>query len=682
MSPITSRATRPVDQSDATITVPSIRRRRLILGTVMVMLAVALVAVVQLFIAWRSLSAASSHLSAALALSRDGQLLTRTDTRQTVARDVASGRDGFDTAKLNLWLWNPILNRLGWVPGVGGELASAYILADTGSESATGAVDLLAGLEPVWSGFGRHRGPSGLMARLAPGLARGATHFGEAARHFDRAMAHLRGVPPAVGSASLNAKINRLRRALPVLKGASLWLSVAPTILGDGSPSRILLVWENPAQIRPTGGFIPAADYISIVRGRITTRTFGSYFANQPYVPLPAPLSIYTGEGSFLFEDSNWSPDFPLSARYERWMFGLSTGKLAPMIVNVSGAASILAATGPIYVPRYHRWVNSRDVGYWIEYYHLRYVRHLQPNASDTKSQRFLADLFRAILDHLSGLSAPGLVRLANGFHQAIAAQNILMYDRDPAVEQAIQAVGAAGGIGPSRHDSLLVVDDNLSYNKINPYISETATYDVTIRPDLSASAILRLRYHNRRSPANLYGAGPFFTRKVVHSYQDWIRVYIPPGARVTSESGLSGCSTSGAQGCFWSPRPAYGMTELGQDLLLPEYATRVATFRYRLPPAIFQARGAGRYILTVRRQPSSNLRSILLRVHVASGMSVSRAGRRTWALRIQLRERGATVAVPISGASGSPPALGATHGPWTDPWLPRDIFVSSRQSF
>src|SRR5581483_6383018 len=115
---------------------------------------------------------------------------------------------------------------------------------------------------------------------------------------------------------------------------------------------------------------------------------------------------------------------------------------------------------------------------------------------------------------------------------------------------------------------------------------------------------------------------------------------------------------------------PAYGMTEFGDGMTIREKHTRVAVWRYRLPSGIFHAAGVGRYLLTIRRQPSSAIHAIRITVHVPPGETVGGDGR-TWTRLVPLRTGTATVSVPISGATGHPAALSIEHGPWSDPWLP-----------
>src|SRR5205814_6430135 len=123
--------------------------------------------------------------------------------------------------------------------------------------------------------------------------------------------------------------------------------------------------------------------------------------------------------------------------------------------------------------------------------------------------------------------------------------------------------------------DYLYVVDDNRSYNKLNPYVHEDARYNATVARDLSIDAVLTIRYHVDPSPAHLEGAGPNWGLwGTVHDYQDFLRVYVPLGARLVSTTGIDA----------WAPRIAYGATQFAGCPLIQQGQRRRRGLRYPTP--------------------------------------------------------------------------------------------------
>ncbi|HEV3313164.1 MAG TPA: hypothetical protein VG815_21850, partial [Chloroflexota bacterium] len=221
-------------------------------------------AVAQVYQARTGLESASARMAAAIALARNGNELTRPAIRATIEADVAAANMDFVVARSDLWLWAPVLPHLSWIPVVGGRLAAAGPIADAGSAATAGALDILEGVNGVWPLIGHRSGSTSTLARIAPTLLAGVDRFRHATSQLDAALNAVHRIPTNVGSAYLNTKVQQLRSDLPALRNVALWLEAAPTLLGDESPSHLLLVWENPQQIRATGGFIPAANYITL----------------------------------------------------------------------------------------------------------------------------------------------------------------------------------------------------------------------------------------------------------------------------------------------------------------------------------------------------------------------------------------------------------------------------------
>ncbi|HEX6509971.1 MAG TPA: hypothetical protein VF221_20275, partial [Chloroflexota bacterium] len=219
------------------------------------------------------------------------------------------------------------------------------------------------------------------------------------------------------------------------------------------------------------------------------------------------------------------------------------------------------------------------------------------------------------LLERIPSLPIERWPALGTALSDAVARRDIMLYDRRPQVQPAIVDSGADGHFLPAPGDYLAVVDDNRSYNKINPYVREAASYRVAIRPDLWLDATLRIRYHVAPSPADLHGAGPAFgLQGTKHDYEDFLRVYVPAGAQLVQMSGLD----------RWAPAPAYGLTQFAGRLLVREGQTRTVTLRYRIPANALSQAPSGRYVLTVRHQPGGNLTSLQTSIVGRNGVILS----------------------------------------------------------
>jgi hypothetical protein len=655
------------------------RARRIALLLFALTVIVVALALYQLIDARNNLSAAARNFQEVATQSHHGNSLALSEERRGVEADLRQAHAQFDAASDDMTVWGPLMRRMGWMPGVGGELQAAPALADVGSDGSSAALDVLDGLGPVWPILS-HNDRRGFLARVAPRLQSGISKFRSASSELVRATSQLDSVPSSLGNADWDSKLRTLRTLIPGMRAAADWLAAAPSLLGDSSTSHVLLVWENPSEERATGGFIPAANFISIAAGRVHPHPVGSYFPNQPYAPPPKPERLLTPESAFLFEDSNWSPDFPLTARYERWMFGRATGQWATTVLDVTGGAQdILAATKPIYLPRYKVRITSKNVGRYIELFHhnafrpaychvgqkhpvgfLRGHPKCRAPASDTQSQRFLAALFHGIMHRAQSLNVAGLVRLGGGLRDAIHDQSLMLFSRNGRIAQAISEVGAGDRIIRPRTDSLFVVDDNRSYNKINPYVRERANYDVYFSPHAPPNAVVTLHYHLRPSP-HLRGAGPWFGGFSKHDYQDYLRVYVPPTALVRT------APTS------WPVLPAYGLLQLQSSMVLRPGSSRTLQFSYQLPSGIFAKTGPGTYALSIQREPDGNLHSVTVTLHGLQGVTIGERRQSVVSLPIHLKRRVNRISEALHGFDISP------GRPVTRPAIHSDPYLSTR---
>jgi hypothetical protein len=234
----------------------------------------------------------------------------------------------------------------------------------------------------------------------------------------------------------------------------------------------------------------------------------------------------------------------------------------------------------------------------------------------DTVRKRFFLLVLQALLRRMEHLPLDRLPALGSALQSMIQRHELLMYSRQPAVNAAIRQAGADGRLSPGHADYLFVVDDNRSYNKLNPYVHETATYAVTVTRTLELEARLTLHYHVLPSPAGLEGGGPNWGLwGTVHDYQDFLRVYVPLGSKLESISGLDP----------WAPQIAYGATQFAGRLLVREGKSDTVVIRYRIPANVF---GSGRqYHLRLQHQPGANLHAVKVVVRAADGVSLGNEG-------------------------------------------------------
>jgi hypothetical protein len=575
------------------------------------------------------ISAARGHLiqgsRAAVAIEtvlRDPSRLQTAAARASLRSTLAVAHGQFAQAHRDLFLWTPLLTHLGWVPGIGTELAAGPPAADLSYRTTDAGLQLVDGLAPALQILQDRRAAGPRLPRLAAALAVAQPAFNRAHADMQAATADLRALPVSVGNARIDTMLGHLRAGMPRLDAASAWLALAPILLGAHHPVQYLFGWLNPAELRATGGFLGASDLLTVDRGHISHKFYGHGLPHQITVPaMPMPEEVYTPEGSWLFEDANWSPDFPLSARFERWFYGEDTGHWVSGVINFldTAAPDLLQATGPVYLPAYRQWVSAQTVNAQAQQFiNVRYTGPHYTATQDAMRKHFFFAVLQALLERSQHLPLSRLPSVLSTLQGMIGRGELLLYDRDPTVESAIRAVGADGRLNPGSGDYLYIVDDNRSYNKLNPYVQEQATYTATVTSGLWIDASLTIHYHVLPSPSDIEGEGPNWGLwGTKHDYQDFVRVYVPRGAQLQSMRGLDA----------WTPRTAYGATQFAGRLLIRQGQSATVVIRYWVPANIFEAAGPSQYHLRIQHQPGSDLRSIQVAVQAGKDVKLQGGG-------------------------------------------------------
>lgn len=164
---------------------------------------------------------------------------------------------------------------------------------------------------------------------------------------------------PQVAGPLINARddVESLRGALDT---ASDVVRIAPAMMGEQTPQKYLLLIQNNAEIRATGGIPGAVAVLRVDKGKLTLEAQTSAGALGSFIP---PVSVETEQeaiysarlGKYL-QDVNLTPDFPTSAASAHAMWERKHGERLDGVISVDAGALgyILAATGPVVITDPH----------------------------------------------------------------------------------------------------------------------------------------------------------------------------------------------------------------------------------------------------------------------------------------------------------------------------------------
>ncbi|GEM_PF-7114736 len=361
----------------------------------------------------------------------------------------------------------------------------------------------------------------------------------------------MRGPLQQVGPAL--AKANEL---IPQAKIALRLLPAIGPALGMQGPRTYLLLGQNNAELRATGGFIGSFGSITIDRGAVAKLEYGSSYAADQGVatpPPPDPLARYMGLGGWYLRDANWWPDFPASAAqveqaWRRAGHGPVDGVIAFDMVTVD---ALLQSVGSLEVAGYGS-VTAGNFD-WVAAEQL-YSRAALASASSFHEAKgaFLGATSRALVDRITTMPPARLLALTPQLATLLAEKHLLVAFKEPRLVEVANRAGWDGSIPAVDGDSLLVVDSTVSYGDSYSYVKVQDSLSLAVSDDGGQTHDLVLDYNNIYPhglppwvPSEMVGGDSFdpVLGKLVRTpgfWGDWLRIYLPLDARSISLDGLT----------------------------------------------------------------------------------------------------------------------------------------------
>jgi hypothetical protein len=407
-------------------------------------------------------------------------------------------------------------------------------------------------------------------------------------------------------------RASRLRELATLARLATDLGLVAPQLAGD-VPTRVLVVFQNDDEMRPTGGFISSVAELTLKHGQVIEMRFmDSYDVEghqSVHPPAPPPLARWMDAGMLLFRDANWSPDFRDSAEVMAAIYAADMGREvdAVVAVNASLAVCLLEALGPVPLPGYDVVVTSdnvRDVAatFWAQPLGAPSISAEGDAWSEWLEHRkdVGGALVEGLLVRLGHLDPHDAMALAMTLQQAVERKDLLVWPLSNArMQQDIRRAGLEGGLRQSSGDYLMVVEANVGWNKVNPNVTREVIYRVDLRQEPRAELVIT--YENGSAPVAVcehearYGES--YEAMTEGCYWNYVRILVPEGAKLQDTEGLLGDVTVGSLD---------RKTVFGGLVLVPAGETVTARWSYLLPDrvAAFGAQGDLGYDLLAQRQP------------------------------------------------------------------------------
>jgi Protein of unknown function (DUF4012) len=382
------------------------------------------------------------------------------------------------------------------------DVRAAEAVTDAALETARAAGRVAAALGSV-----ERRPSSGSISAVATALLDLSAVLRDGAEHVEQAKTLL-------ASGAKRRFLAEARSAEATSTRAGRSLQVAADLYGPRGSRRYFLAFQNPAELRGTGGLIgeygvleasPSGPVVHQVRPmeELRRRLRGSV---SPPPGLPAQFRRFGVTRDW--RSVNIPADLPTVGRMMVAMYQRSGGGHVDGVIMIDPLAMsrILRVSGPIEVEG--RRVGSRTL---VKTTLLTaYVRYQRDNDG---RRRFLGQVGLQAARAVGRALAVRPVELLRALANAAQGRHLAVYASDPAVQDILATLGIDGSASaPDGVDYLMPVGVNAAANKADYFLRRELTYAVRLQPDggarVRAAATLRNDAPARGLPR--YVIGPF----------------------------------------------------------------------------------------------------------------------------------------------------------------------------
>jgi len=386
-------------------------------------------------------------------------------------------------------------------------------------------------------------------------------------------------------------------------------LKKVPHLLGTKEAKTYLVLFQNDAELRATGGFITAYAIFNINKGKMQViRADDIYKLDEvKRKTYPAPSSIvkyHKNVTNLNLRDINLSPDYVASMKdFEKMLFesipdfpkfdgivALDTHVLVESI-RILGEFNIY---GRKFSSDNDKRCDCPKAIYELEDYATRPVAYVREDRKD-----IIGVLLYQVMQRALGVSPSQYWgKLFQMFLEEAKQKHILFYFHDEEAQKGIESLNFAGRIASTiPMDYLHVNDVNFAGAKSNMFIKESVKGEINVGSDGTVEKVITISYKNPQAASNCnLEAGELCLNGIL---RNWLRVYVPEGSTLVEFKG--------------SEKQTVTYNELGKTVfegfltVKPQGAAEIS-IKYKLP---FKVKKGEYYKLMIQKQPVLMIQNI-----------------------------------------------------------------------
>lgn len=284
-------------------------------------------------------------------------------------------------------------------------------------------------------------------------------------------------LPPELRARVSLAK-EKIEEISSTLTATSEYFPAILKLLGDRYPHRYLILFQNNNEIRPSGGFIGSYAIMDINEGYIEKlETYDVYDIDGSYGGvIEPPEEFKTWTQNWRFRNSNYSPDFPTSAKKARWFLEKEGGPTVDTVIAINQGllTDMLEITGPVEVGNFGA-LNSENYNLLLSYV----IEGKVWGEEDPKHllKMFVPEFKEAILKE------ENISKVSSKLYKAIQQKHIMVYSSDEEIQGLFESAGLDGSVHISEpgEDYLSVIHISTGGTKSEQFMEEVILHHTDI---------------------------------------------------------------------------------------------------------------------------------------------------------------------------------------------------------
>lgn len=312
------------------------------------------------------------------------------------------------------------------------------------------------------------------------------------------------------------------------------FVELIPQMIGNNSKQSYLILLQNSAELRPTGGFIGSFALLDFEKGKVTKLAFHDVYTADGQlkgrVEPPEEILHFLGQPSWYLRDSNWGADFPLSAQRAMWFLDKEMGIRTDGVIAIDLIAvqKIIAAVGPLEIPDYKETITADN---FFERTEFRSEINFFPGS--TQKRDFISSVSNALIAKLSQSQERHVLKLVEAFPEILNGKHLMFYSSSQVLQDFFHRMNWDGSINTElcakeklmSAQCFLLVDSNFGANKANYYVKKKIDIVNYVSKGGDLSYDVTATYTNN-SLSNTWPGG---------AYKNYLRFFAPPGSKLVN---------------------------------------------------------------------------------------------------------------------------------------------------